>query len=105
LRLCVLYDEGGNFVRLCSDGNIHTTTAAVETDLTRDVANVSDGFANYVRNLDVTIVNGDFSRYLHEASSDEGLNRNTCDIAFREKSIEQCIRNLIANLVGVTLGY
>ena len=94
----------GDVGRLALDGIEDAAGLAVEADSGVGVADVGDGLARELRNVDIT-GGRDFAGYDANAGGDQHFASHAAVRILFENSIENGIGNLVRNLIGVALGH
>ena len=93
----------GDVGRLGADGDRHAAGAAVEAFLRAVVADLEDGLAHELRDLDVA-ARRHLTRDVHEPGRDERLDRHPRLGVDGQQGIEDRVADLVADLVRVPLG-
>ncbi|MNT12086.1 hypothetical protein D3C72_1470010 [compost metagenome] len=96
-------DGGGNLGRLLVDGRQHGAGLGVEAELGAGVADLLDGVAHQSGDVHVA-AGGDLTGHQGHAGRHAGLAGDAGLGILRQDGVEDGVRNLVADLVGVSLG-
>ena len=84
--------------------NLKLVTVGIEVLVKTDVTDLANLVANDLLDVNLRNVKRGLPRYDDEIVVDERLAGHLGERILRENRVEDCVRDLVGNLVGVTLG-
>src|SRR5690606_2619557 len=96
-------DALGDVAGLLADRHGHPARVAVETGLARGVPDVVDVTAHDAGDVDVP-VSAHFAGHMHQPGRHQCLDGDAAVRVCRQQRVEDAVRDLIADLVGMPLG-
>ena len=104
LRLEGLVHAHGDVAALLVDARHDGAGVAVEAELRAVIADLAHGLAHDVRNVDVA-AGGDLAHHGHDAGRGGDLAGHAAVRILREDRVEHGVGDLVADFVGMSLGY